>query len=122
MKWRGLALIVTLLLGVWLPGAASAVAGIRRQNPCGMLVCCCPEMCKMAKAAKKFVCFKEDGTRCGSALQRKATPVPREAEQQPLACLAAEPIPSFSTSGLIRSPLTALLSPVVDFPERPPSA
>jgi len=64
MKYLALLLAFVIFSGVVMPAAASFVSYQRAQDPCGMLFCCCPQMCKMIKH-KKLACAMVDGRSCG---------------------------------------------------------
>jgi len=63
---KTLALLMTMLVlsGVAMPAAAAFVSYQRAQDPCGMVFCCCPQMCKMIKH-KKFASQMCDNRSCG---------------------------------------------------------
>ena len=64
MKTLALLMALFLLAGVVMPAAAAFVSYQRTENPCGMVFCCCPRMCKMLKH-KKLVGQACDGRNCG---------------------------------------------------------
>src|ERR1700749_1719773 len=51
---KSLTLLLALLVfsGVVMPTATAFAAYQRAENPCGMVFCCCPQMCKMLKQKK----------------------------------------------------------------------
>lgn len=111
-----------LLTGAWLPEAARAANAIKNQNPCGMLVCCCPEMCKRARQAK-LRCL-EDRDRCGGLVRN--VPVRRTLPYSDTETRDAEsillPVRLESGERLAMQPLVSLPPSYSSLPERPPSA
>jgi hypothetical protein len=57
-------LIALVVSGFVLPHAALAASSLKSGDPCGMVICCCPTMCKMVKK-RAPVCHLSGPVDCG---------------------------------------------------------
>jgi hypothetical protein len=63
--------IAAILSGFVLPNVSLALSALRSEDPCGMVLCCCPQMCKMAKKRAAY-CKVTGPVTCGIKVAAKS--------------------------------------------------
>jgi hypothetical protein len=61
--WRRIG-VIFLIASFLMPDVGLTMQTWRTQDPCGMIICCCPHMCKMAKK-HTFNCHRNSRESCG---------------------------------------------------------